>query len=275
MGRRALLIVAEGDFGDQLVTGGVGEIVVQVLFAIEVDLGGQVAMIRRGNEEVHVRRALAMTAQLIEQLLGRTVRRAAITRRHDALEAIAAFGIGHDTATQVELRLAAIEVRIGAAGVGVPDIHHGAGQRRAIGVLDLALHEQHHTRIDSVVQARKTVGQRRAGHVQRAFDGARGAAGLAGLLVFGVHQQVQVVFQAKACNQQAGFLACAQLVEVVDGFPELLRGHLQVFNDVHRIAQDAVDQRLGPWIALVVEQAAGVFEELLGAGSVGNSDVHD
>ncbi|MNE57466.1 hypothetical protein D3C80_1524330 [compost metagenome] len=157
----------------------------------------------------------------------------------------------------------------------MPDVYHGAGQRRAIGVLDLALHEQHHARIDPVVQSRETFGQRRAGHVQRAFDGARGATGLAGLLVFGVHQQVQVVFQAKACNQQAGFLACAQLVEVVDGFPELLRGHLQVFNDVHRIAQDAVDQRLGPWIALVVEQAAGVFEELLGAGSVGNSDVHD
>ncbi|MNI89289.1 hypothetical protein D3C73_1466740 [compost metagenome] len=82
------------------------------------------------------------------------------------------------------------------------------------------------------------------------------------------------MFQAKACNQQAGFLACAQLVEVVDGFPELFRGHRQVFDDVHRIAQDAVDQRLDPWVAGVIEQAAGVLEKFLGVGSVGNLDVH-
>ena len=74
----ALLVIAETDFGDQLVTGGVGKIVMQVLITVEVDLSGEVAMIRRRNKEVDMRRTLAMAAQLIEQVLGRTVWRAAI-----------------------------------------------------------------------------------------------------------------------------------------------------------------------------------------------------
>ena len=42
----------------------------------------QVAMIRCRNKEVDVRRTLTMTPQLIEQLLGRTVRRAAAPGRN-------------------------------------------------------------------------------------------------------------------------------------------------------------------------------------------------
>ncbi|MCY1437542.1 hypothetical protein D9M71_537080 [compost metagenome] len=136
------------------------------------------------------------------------------------------------------------------------------------------MHEQGHARIDAVIQTRLALGQRRTGHVQRAFDGARGTTGLAGLFVFGVHQQVEVVLQANTGHQQPGFLARAQHVEVVDGFPELFRGHGQVFDDVHRITQDAIDQCLGPWVAGVVEQAAGLFEKFLDFGSVGNLDVH-
>lgn len=77
-GRRTGLVFVEGDLRYQLVTSGIGKIIVQVLIAIEVDLGGQVTMIRCRYEEMHVRRTLAVTAQLIEQLLGRTVRRAAV-----------------------------------------------------------------------------------------------------------------------------------------------------------------------------------------------------
>ncbi|MCY1175057.1 hypothetical protein D9M73_152790 [compost metagenome] len=156
----------------------------------------------------------------------------------------------------------------------MPQVDDGTGDRIALGVLHLALEEHHGACIGAVVHTGLALGDRRAGHVQRAFDGARRAAGLAGLFVFGVHQQVEVVLQANTGHQQPGFLARAQHVEVVDGFPELFRGHGQVFDDVHRITQDAVDQRLGPWIAGVVEQAAGFFEKFLDFGSVGNFDVH-
>ena len=63
VGRGTLLVVAEGNLGDQFVTSGVGEVIVQVLVAIQVDLGGQVAMVIGRDEEVNVRRTLAMPAR--------------------------------------------------------------------------------------------------------------------------------------------------------------------------------------------------------------------
>src|SRR5476649_2499544 len=82
------------------------------------------------------------------------------------------------------------------------------------------------------------------------------------------------MLQAEPGDQQASLLPRTQHVEVIDGFPELFRGHGEVFDDVHRIAQDPVNQRLDPRITGLVEQTAGLFEKLLGTGSVGNLDVH-
>jgi hypothetical protein len=82
------------------------------------------------------------------------------------------------------------------------------------------------------------------------------------------------MLQAQPCREQAGFLVLAQFVEVVDRLPELFRSHFQVFDDVHRVPQDPVDQRLGPWVAAVVKVAAGFFEKLLGVSSLGKSDGH-
>ena len=184
------------------------------------------------------------------------------------------MSIGDDSPTQVELGLTGIEIGIGAARVGVPHIHHGTGQRLAGGVLDLALHEQLNARVEAVIQSCFEVGQWRTRYIQRAFDGARGAAGFAGLLVFGVHQQVQVMLKPKASHQQPGFLARAQYVQVVHGFPELFRGHGKVFDDGYRVPQDTADQRFDPRVARIVVQAAGLVEKFLGAGSMGNLGVH-
>ena len=246
----------------------------QVFFSIEVDLGGQMAMIRRTFTSLSRRRTLTVTAQLIEQLLSRTIRWAAVTRRHDTAETVATFSIGHDPATQVEFRLRGIEVRVSTTGVGVPDVHHGTGQRFAGGVEHAPLHEQRHTRVEAIIETCLAFGQRRTGHVERAFDGAWRAAGFAGLFVFSVHQQVEVMLKTEPGDYQPGLLTRAQYVEVVNGFPELFRGHGEVFDDVDRITQDAVDQGLGPRIAGIVVQAAGLFEKLLDLGSVGDLDVY-
>src|SRR5476649_710514 len=82
------------------------------------------------------------------------------------------------------------------------------------------------------------------------------------------------MLQAQAGSEQPRFLMFAQLVEVVDRLPELLRGHFQVFDDVHRVAQDPVNQRLGARVASVIVVAAGFFEKRLGVGSLGKSDGH-
>lgn len=69
LGVPPVAVLLEDDLRNQLVAGRIGEIVVQVRVAGQVDLRGQVAMPRCGNEEVDMRRALAVPAQLIEQLL--------------------------------------------------------------------------------------------------------------------------------------------------------------------------------------------------------------
>src|SRR5471030_2191377 len=268
------LIITEMNLGNQLIAGGVGEIVMQVFVARQVDLRGQVAMVRRRNEEVNMRRTLAMTPQLIEQLLGRTVWRATVARRYDAAKAITALSISDDPAPQVELRLAAIEVRISAPRIGLPDVNDSARQRNAVGVGDLALHEQRHAGVGAVIQPRFVVGQRCTRHVQRPFDGARCAAGFASLLIGGVHQQVEVMLKAQSRYQQTGFLTAAQFIEVIDRLPELFRGHFQVFDDVDRILENAMYQRFGAGVAAFGKQPAGLFEEFLRIGGVGNSDTH-
>ena len=97
-----------------------------------------------------------------------------------------------------------------------PLIDHGSCQGLALGVLDLALHEQLNARIDAVIETRLAFGQRRTGHVQRAFDGAWRTAGFAGLFVRSVHQQVQVMLQAQAGSQQTRLLIFTQFIEVID-----------------------------------------------------------
>src|SRR5690606_27111435 len=93
-------VLAELDLADQPITGGVGEVVPQVLVTGQVDLGGQVAMARRRNEEVDVRRALAVAAEQVQAFLGRALRVAAVARRHDAACAVAALGVGDDAPAQ-------------------------------------------------------------------------------------------------------------------------------------------------------------------------------
>src|SRR5690606_3371969 len=87
-------VLDELDVADQAVTGGVGEVVPQVHIAGQVDLGGQVTMTRRGDEEVDMRRTLAMATEQVQTLLGRALWRAAIATWHDAARTIATFGIG-------------------------------------------------------------------------------------------------------------------------------------------------------------------------------------
>ena len=91
------------DRRDQLVAGGEGEVVVQVFVAVDVDLRRQLAVARRRDEEVDVRRTLPVPAELVEQRLGLAVRRAGVARGQDRAEAVAALGVGLDTAAQVVL----------------------------------------------------------------------------------------------------------------------------------------------------------------------------
>src|SRR5690606_13083575 len=123
-------------------------------------------------------RALPVTPKQIEHFLGRTIGRAAVAGRHDAAGAVAALGIGDDATAQVVLGLALVEPGVVALGVGVPHIHCGAGDRRAIHIEHLTVEEHHRgdAVFAAVVHARLALGYWRTGHVERAFDGARRTA---------------------------------------------------------------------------------------------------
>ncbi|MNC46339.1 hypothetical protein D3C75_953540 [compost metagenome] len=118
------------------------------------------------------------------------------------------------------------------------------------------------------------MGDGRAGNVQRAFDGARGATAQACLGILGILQQVEEVLDAQPRHQQPGLATTAQAVEVVDGMPELVLADFQVFDQPCGVLQQALHDALQARAAGIVAKACGLFEELLYLGSVGNFHGH-
>ena len=97
-------------------------VIVDQRIALDIDLGGQLAVTVGADEEVDMRRALAVAAEGRQQPFGRASGRDAIARGQDALEPVAAVLVGDDRAAHVEVGLQAgrVEVRIEAARVAVP-----------------------------------------------------------------------------------------------------------------------------------------------------------
>lgn len=65
-----------------------------------------------------------------------------------------------------------------------------------------------------------------------------------------------------------------QAVQVVHRFPEFVGRDLHLFDQLRRVVEDAPHQGLGARIAAFVELAAGLFEEALDVGSLGNLHGH-
>ncbi len=158
----------------------------------------------------------------------------------------------------------------------MPEIDHRTGQRLAGRIENTALQEHHGGDIvfATVIHARDALGDWRAGDIQRTLDGAWGAADQAFLFVLGVLQQVEVMLQSESGDQQAGFVATAETVDVVHRLPELVLGDFQVFDDPCGVRQDAVDHRLQAAATRVVVEAAGFLEELLHVVGVGDFHSH-
>src|SRR5690606_19504352 len=106
------------------------------------------------------------------------VRRAAVAMGHDALETILALLIGNNRAAHIERLLLArrVEMRVKALGVAMPDFNFRAGYRLAICSAHGAVHDQGlAVGVAAIVQAGEAMLHRRAGDIQRAFNGAWGA----------------------------------------------------------------------------------------------------
>src|SRR5690606_22376047 len=77
-----------GQWWHQTVASGVGEVVIHQRITVNIDLRGQLAVARSRHKEVNVRRTVTVAAQLVQQALGRTIRRTAVALGHNALELV-------------------------------------------------------------------------------------------------------------------------------------------------------------------------------------------
>ena len=137
----------------------------------------------------------------------------------------------------------------------MPDIDDGAGDRLAVHVADLAVHEQHFALLAAVVEPRLALEERRARDIERTFDGARRAALDAGLALRLVHAEVEEGFKAEARHQQADFVRLSELGEVTHGGPEFVRLDIEVFDRAEQVGDDAMHDALHPRVTLVVAEA--------------------
>jgi hypothetical protein len=249
-------------FRDQTITRGKGEVVVQVFVAINVDLRRQLPIAQCADEEVDVRGAPSVPAELVEQCLRRPVRRAGITRGQHRAEPIAALGIGLDTAAEIVFWLGRVEEGIAAERVGVPDVDDRASHRLAAYVAHLAVYEQHFALLAAVVEPCFPLRERCARDVERTLDGARGAALDARLALRRVRAKVEKGFEAEAGHQQADLVPLAELGQVTHRRPELVRLDVELLDRLEQVRHDAVDDALQPSIALVVTETADLSQEV-------------
>ena len=158
----------------------------------------------------------------------------------------------------------------------MPQINRGTGQRLARKIEHLPFEEHHggNTLLAAVVHPGQPFVHRGTGHIQRAFDGTRGAASLTGLLVLGVLQQVDKMLDAQPGHQQPGFRAAAQAVEIVHGLPEFIFSDVQVFDDSGAVLQDAQDDAFQARVAVIAGKTCGFLEEALDDFGVGNFHGH-
>src|SRR3984885_16162720 len=153
--------------------------------------------------------SLAMTAKLIQQALGWSVGRAAVSGWDDGLKFITAVRTCFNAPSQVVFGLALVEERVHALGVGVPNIDNCASDGLAVQVAHHAVHEQHFALVGAVVQPSAAFGQRRIRDIERTFDGPRRALLNTSRLVLGVHAQIEKMLETETRREETGLHALA------------------------------------------------------------------
>jgi hypothetical protein len=265
-------VVVPDDRWDKPLAGGESEVVIEVFVASDVDLGRQVTVSRCRYEEMDVRRSLPVPAELVQQALGGPVGRAPIARGHDGPELVSAVRPRLDSPSQIVLALAFVEERVHAFRVGVPHIDNGVGDWPAVQVPYDPVHEQHLTFVGAVVEPRAAFRQGCVGDVERAFDCPRGPLLNPGRLVLGVHPQIEKMLEAEAGRQQARFHVLAEIVEVVDGSPEFVGSHIQIFDRAEKIGDDPMNDLFGAGVSFLRGHSADDIQEfldVLGLGELG------
>lgn len=131
----------------------------------------------------------------------------------------------------------------------MPDINNSVGHWPTFGVFDFTVQPHHFSGVGAVIHAGVTLGQRRISHVQRPFDGARGAGFPMRCRVDGVLAQIEEMLQSQSRRQQRRLLTPAQLVQIVYRVPELFFRNVIVVDERADIFQQTMNNRLKTFIA--------------------------
>ena len=89
-----------------------GEVVARKRVVTEIYLRCQRAIAWRLDDEMHVRRTVAMAAERLHQEVGRAARRHAVAARDDRTERVAAIGAELEAAAVVECGLLARRIKM-------------------------------------------------------------------------------------------------------------------------------------------------------------------
>ena len=89
-----------------------GEVVARKRVITEIDLRRQPAIAWRLDDEMHMHRALAMSAEHLHQDVGRAARRHAVAARHDRAERVAAICAELEAAAIIESGLLARRIKM-------------------------------------------------------------------------------------------------------------------------------------------------------------------
>ena len=123
----------------------------------------------------------------------------------------------------------------------MPDINDGVSDRLALIIFNLTMQPHHFPGISAIIHPGVAVGQRRIGHIQRPFDGARGTGFPPRRRINGVLTQVEEMLQSQPGRQQRRFLTPTQLVQIVHRVPELFFCDVIVIDQRTDILQQTVD----------------------------------
>src|SRR5690625_3263928 len=154
-GLNARLIIALNKRRHQPLAGSKGKIIIDQRIILNIDLCGQFTVIICRHKIMDMGRSITMTAQVIQQLLGRAIGWAAIAMRHNGAVFVPALVIGNDSTTHIKGLLLPcwVKMRIKPFGITVQDLDLCAWHRRPIRTINSAMNDQGFTLIAAIIKA--------------------------------------------------------------------------------------------------------------------------
>src|SRR4029077_3391242 len=215
------------------------------------------------DEEMHVRRTVAMAAERLHQDVGRAPRRHAVAARHDRSERVAAIGAELEAAAVVECALLArrIKMRVKALRIGMPDMEDRVRNGLTVSAAHRSRHGQNFTLVRIIGEVCAAFDKRCAGNVERPLDRPRCSTRQSCSRVLCIHMKIEKMFDANTWDDESEFRRA--ILQIVDRLPEFALADVMLFDERHGAFKEVTRDRLQTGIAASFANAAGTVKEAL------------